>query len=269
MKLDQLKKNEGWRVKITPPAIRLDAIGRELPSRNEDWMITRVMNDHVQISEATVMGLTTKLGTDAIASFTSDPSRSVAGSLQYGLLLLKVRMYIQGINITVVSCPQPGQRVPPPAVRIADQQVDLDYPAASGLQRRLEGDGYRTSWVAASRLASLELEGWEVVAEPDRYGMPTRYHVATRPENLVYVKTREPDLEALATYYRPQPGIVSITPDRVQRALVFKFDGPQSAFAFFFRMGREQDGPLRCAIAPGRVDTVIGTLTEAGKRALR
>src|ERR1700685_4200753 len=113
-------------------------------------MITRVMDDHVQISEVSVMELTTKLGTDAVASFTSDPARSVPGSFQYGLLLLKVQMYIQGINITVVPCPQPGQRVPPPTVRIVDQQVDLDYPVASALQRRLESDGYRTSWVAPS-----------------------------------------------------------------------------------------------------------------------
>jgi hypothetical protein len=39
MKLDQLKKNQGWRVKVAPPAIHLDAIGRELPYRNEDWIL--------------------------------------------------------------------------------------------------------------------------------------------------------------------------------------------------------------------------------------
>jgi hypothetical protein len=49
-----------------------------------------------------------------------------------------------------------------------------------------------------SRLASLEREAWEVVVEPDRYRMPARYHVVTLPENAVYAKTREPDLQALA-----------------------------------------------------------------------
>jgi hypothetical protein len=125
-------------------------------------------------------------------------------------------------------------------------------------------------WTRVSRFASLEREGWEVVVEPDQHGMPTRYHVVTRPENLVYIKTREPDLQALAgnPYYRQQPGLVSLTVDAAERALLFKFDGPQSAYAFWFCMGRDRNGAVRCTMAPGRVDTVVGTLTEVGRRAL-
>ncbi len=270
MKLDQLKKNEGWRVKIAPPAIHLDPIGWELPPRNEDWIIVQVTGDEVLIHEDTAMPLTTKLGTDAVASFTTDPSRSKPGGIQYGLLLLKVQMYIRGDKITFESCPRPGERVPPPPVHIVDQQVDMQHPVVSGLQQRLQAAGYRACWARVSRLASLEREGWEVVVEPDQYGMPTRYHVVTRPENVVYIKTREPDLQALADnpYYRQQPGLVSLTVDAVERALVFQFDGPQNAHAFWFRMGLDRNGALCCTMAPGRVDTVVGTLTEAGRRAL-
>ena len=112
MKLDQLKKNQGWRVQIAPAAIHLDAMGRELPTRNEDWIIAHVTDNEVRLDEGS-SGLTTKLGTDAVASFTSDPSRAASGGVHYGLLLLKVQMYVKGDNIRFVPCPRPGERVPP------------------------------------------------------------------------------------------------------------------------------------------------------------
>jgi len=121
VKADQLRKNQGWRVKIAPAAIHLDATGRELPTRNEDWIIVQVTGNEVRLDEASTMGLTTKLGIDAIASFTSDPSRSTPGGLQYGLLLLKVQMYIQAGRITFGPCIRPGERVPPPPPQVKPQ----------------------------------------------------------------------------------------------------------------------------------------------------
>ena len=114
VKADQLKKNQGWRVKIAPAAIHLDPAGRDLPAKDEDWIIVQVTGDEVRLDEASVMGLTTRLGLDAIASFTTDRSRSMPGGLQYGLLLLKVQMYIQSDRITYAPCMRPGERVPPP-----------------------------------------------------------------------------------------------------------------------------------------------------------
>jgi hypothetical protein len=101
MKLDQLKKNQGWRVTLAPPAIHVDSIGRELPPRNEDWIIVQVTDEAVRIDEDSMLSLTTKLGTDAVASFTSDPSRSTPGGIQYGLLLLK--MYSHAIALACTS----------------------------------------------------------------------------------------------------------------------------------------------------------------------
>jgi len=270
MKLDQLKKNIGWRVKIAPAAIHLDAMGRELPTRNEDWIIVQVMDDAVRIDEAVLAPLTTKLGTDAIASITSNPSRSSADGIKYGFLLLKVQMYIRLDKITFEPCPRPGERVSPPAIHIVDRGVDTQYPVKIGLQQRLEAAGYRTRSAHQSRVASLEHEDWEIVVEPDQHGVPTRYHVVTRPENAIYMKTREPDLEVLARspYYLQQPGLICTTTDVAARALVFRFDGPQNALAFLFRAGLDPDPPLKCAMAPGRADTVVGTLTESGLRLL-
>jgi hypothetical protein len=122
VKADQLKKNQGWRVKIAPAAIHLDPAGRELPTENEDWIIVQVTGDEVRLDEASAMGLTTRLGLDAIASFTTDRSRSTTpGGLQYGLLLLKVQMYIQSDRITYAPCMRPGERVPPPPAQAGPQ----------------------------------------------------------------------------------------------------------------------------------------------------
>jgi hypothetical protein len=204
MKRDQLARDIGWVVKLAPSAIHLDRMGRELPSKDEDWVIVEVTNSEVRIDEAAPTGLTTKLGIDAVASFTSDPSRSDPGTTRYGLLLLKVQMYIKGEQITFVPCLRPGELVPPRPVRISELSVDTQYPVTTGLQRRLEAAGYRTSWAAVSRLASLQHEGWDVVVEPDQQGMPTSYHLVTRPENMVYIKTREPDLGGLAAFPCPR-----------------------------------------------------------------
>jgi hypothetical protein len=104
MKADHLKRNQGWRVRIAPAAIHLDPAGRELPPKNEDCIIVQVTGEEVRLDEASLLGLTTKVGLDAIASFTSDRSRSMPGGLQYGLLLLKVQMYIQSDRITYAPC---------------------------------------------------------------------------------------------------------------------------------------------------------------------
>jgi hypothetical protein len=263
-----LKRNIGHRVQLQPAAIHLDRLGRELPCPNEDWIIVSVGKEGIRLDEANQMGLTTVIGTDAVHHYTGNPSRSTAGGLQYGFLMLTLQMVVRSGKIDFLQCERPGVRVPPPSVRIVDLAVDMHHPEAIGLQQRLEAEGYRTRWARESRVATLEREGWEVVAEPDAHGMPTRYHVVTRPENAVYMKTREPDLEALAESYRRQPGLVSLGVDAAARALVFRFNGPDTAHAFWMKMGIARHGPLHCTIAPGRVDTVIGTLTEAGWRAL-
>lgn len=263
MNLEMLKRNIGHRVQLEPAAIHLDAIGRELPGRNEDWLIVNVTDTEVRLHEASVMGLTTTIGKDGVHHYNSNPSRSTPGGLQYGLLMLTVQMYIQSGKISYRPCPRPGERMPPVPVQIAHKAVDFNYPNTSGIQRRLEADGWRTAWVRESRVPGLELEGWEIVVEMDRHGMPTSFHLPDRPENQVYVKTRQRDLQALANnpYFRQQPGLVGCAVDAVARTLSFQFDGPVNATAFIMRINRGPAG-MRCMMAPGRVDTAVVQVPE-------
>jgi hypothetical protein len=188
--LEQLKKNVGWRVQLQPPAIYLDARGRELPCRDEDWIIRTVTATEVRLDEATELGLTTALGADIVHRFDTNRSRTLAAGPQYGFLVLGQQMTIQQDKITYRPCPRPGERVPPLPVPIVERRVELNYPVVSHIQPKLEASGYLVNWVGASRLPALEFDGWELVIESDRYGMPTSFYVQTNPENLVLVKKR-------------------------------------------------------------------------------
>jgi len=183
---------------------------------------------------------------------------------------MDMQMFIQKDKITFQPCPRPAERVPPPPVTIVEQWVELSHPTTSGIQQKLEADGYRLSWVGASRLAGLEYQGWEMVIEKDRHGRLASFHVRTKPENMVLIKTSQPDLGLLTNNpaWKNAPGLVSCTVSQDGRQLVFAFDGPTPALAFLFHMSRDRS-VIRCAMDPGRVDTVLGSLTEDGNRILR
>lgn len=259
MNLDQLKKCVGFRVRLEPLVVRLDSRGRELPSRDEVWIIQAVSETEVRLDEETMLPLTTKLGKDYIHHFTSDPNRSVAGGVQYGFLTLSMQMFIQNDKVTYRPCPRPGQRTDPPRNPIAERQVDFNYPSTSGIDARLAAAGYRTRWARRSRVAQLELEGWEVVVENDAHGMPTSFYIRDNPEDSVYIKTREPDLQKLAEspFWRGQAGLESCTVSSDRRGLVFKFADPTSLVAFQMRMKGRTQG-IRYERAPGSLDTLLG-----------
>lgn len=177
-------------MQLEPAAIHLDDIDRELPSRNEDWIIHRVTDNEVDIGEAVINGLSYTLGKDHIRNFTSNPNRSVNGGLQYGFLTLLVQLYIQGNSITFRPCLRPGERVPPLPVQLERTWVDFRYPSDSGLQGGLHSLGYRVAWCRDSLLARRELEGYEVVVEKNARGVPMTFHLRDRPENQVLIKRR-------------------------------------------------------------------------------
>jgi hypothetical protein len=95
--------------------------------------------------------------------------------------------------------------------------------------------------------------------EKDARGVLGSFHLRTSPENAVLIKTRRPDLNALAAhpFFRAQPGLLSsgLSPDA--RELVLQFDGPTSAFAFQRRMNRQRS-EIHWERMPGRLDTVLG-----------
>jgi hypothetical protein len=190
MNLEQLKRNIGWRVQLEPPAIHLDALGRELPVRNEDWIIEGVTDTEVRLDEATMLGLTTRIGKDSVHHFSHNAARTVPGGTQYGFLTLGLQMFIQRDVISYRPC-RPGERVAPPPAPIAEKSVDFNYPVASGLQQRLEAAGYQTAWGAEARLSTLvDLEGWEVVRERDRNGVQHSFRHKGRDGDLIYVTRR-------------------------------------------------------------------------------
>jgi hypothetical protein len=120
------------------------------------------------------------------------PARSTPGGTHYGLLKLHVQMYIpKNAPIWYQQCVRPGERVPPPPVQIVELIVDFGYPSKSGIQQKLIDANYEISWAARSRLASLELDGWETVVERDRHGRPTSFFLQDPRDPQVLVKRRK------------------------------------------------------------------------------
>jgi hypothetical protein len=186
---EKLKKNVGWRVQLAPQAIHLDALGHELPVRNEDWIIQQVTDTNLRLDESVVMGLTTRIAKDSIHEFSHNAQRSVPGGIQYGFLTLKLQMTIQNDIITYRPC-RPGERVPPPPPPLTEDMVEFNYPTTSGLQMRLEAAGCRVHCSADRHVRTRELEGWEIVREPDSRGVLHSFRCSGRDGDLILMKLR-------------------------------------------------------------------------------
>jgi len=189
MNREQMKKNVGYRVQLVPIACRLEEGGRELPPLNDDWIINEVSNAGVRISN-TRTGHETTLGEDHIHHFTSDPDRSRTG-IQHGFLTLNVQIFLQGRDLRVLPNGRPGEPVRPLLRDVVEKWVDLKYPDDCGLQQKLSSDGYRVAWCLDTNLSrKLDLEGWEVVVEPDAQGVPTKFRLRDRPADQTLIKKR-------------------------------------------------------------------------------
>jgi len=68
---------------------------------------------------------------------------------------------------------------------VAERVVEFDYPTQSGIQQALEARGFTLGWVRHERVAGIELQGGEVVVEPDARGAPATFK--TR-DGMVLVK---------------------------------------------------------------------------------
>ena len=77
------------------------------------------------------------------------------------------------------------------APQVVEKWVDFKYPSDSGLQAKLEATGYRVAWCLDNKLArKIELDGWEVVIEPDQNGVPTKFRLKDRPADQTLIKKR-------------------------------------------------------------------------------
>lgn len=193
MNLNKIRGNVGWLFKLQPPAIHLDPQGRELPCRDEEWLLRDVSVDGaaITLSDLTINGLCTKIGADVVHHFDTDLSRGT----RHGLLMLKQQIFIQADTIAFRLCFRPGERVdPPPPVEVTRIPVSFDFLQKTGIQKRLDAEGFEVNGVIELRLAELERNGWECIVESDRHGRPTIYYLPDpRPGmNLIFIKRRKP-----------------------------------------------------------------------------
>jgi TIR domain len=64
-----------------------------------------------------------------------------------------------------------SERLPAHSSQVTEKIVDMNYPVSSGMQARLEADGYSLSWARRERVHGLvDTEGYEEVVEADRQG---------------------------------------------------------------------------------------------------
>jgi hypothetical protein len=167
MNRNMMKKNVHSHVLLQPPACRLDHNGFEVKAVEDDWWLVQVVTDEgVTISDPR-SGHFRLLGYDHIQKFTSDGMKQGA---KRGFLTLHVQLYVQGNDVRVLPT-QPGAPLPPPRPVVVDKVVESNYPTASGIQQRLEAQGYALSWVRPERVGSIELQGGQAVVERDAKGV--------------------------------------------------------------------------------------------------
>jgi hypothetical protein len=189
MNWDRMKKNVGCRVQLVPIACRLDENGRDLPQIDDDWIITEVSAAGVRISNVRTGHFTT-LGKDHVHHFTSNPDR-LQGGIPHGFLTLNVQVSLQGNNLSIRPNARPGEPVSPQSVEITEKWVDFKYPSDSGLQQRVETAGYRVAWCLDTKLSrKIDLEGWEIIVEPDAQGVLTKFRLKDRPADQTLIKKR-------------------------------------------------------------------------------
>jgi len=186
MQRAQIVKNVGYRVRLRPIACRLNELGLELPEIDDDWIIGPARDDGIPVSNIRTQHQFT-LGFDHIHNFRSDTTR-IEGDTKFGFLTLHVQINLQGANLDIQPTLRPGERVPPPMVKVVEKAVDIRYPHDSGLQGALEAQGYRLSWVRESRLQRLiDLEGWERVTTKAPDGSLIQFRLRDRPEDQVLI----------------------------------------------------------------------------------
>lgn len=191
MNLEQLKRNVGYRVQLIPTACRLDENNRELPNIDDDWIVDRVAETGVQITNPRTNHSIT-LGKDHIHHFTTNPERS-RGNIKHGFLTLNVQVFLQSTRCWVRPNARPGEQVELVLENISEKWVDPRYPSDSGIQKRIEDAGYRVAWCLDTNLArKIDLEGWELVVESDARGVPTKFRMKDRPADQTLIKKRNP-----------------------------------------------------------------------------
>lgn len=184
-----MKKNVGCRVRLRPGVIRSDHFGRILPSTDDVWTIDGIADSGIRISNQRT-GHSTILGKDHVYNFTTDPDRSKAG-LPHGFLVLRIQITLSGRDLTITPCLRPGEPVLPRVPEEIDRIVPLGFPTESGLQQRLEAQGFELRWSAERNLGrDIEL-GWSLVEILDEQGRIVHYRSTGGDQQTLIQRVRK------------------------------------------------------------------------------
>ena len=102
MNAKKLKGSVGHRVRLRPVARRFDG-NRELPEEDDDWILSHVDDEKVELRNPRT-GHVAVLGGDHIHSYTTDPGREWDG-LRHGFLLLHVQVSLYADRIEINPIP--------------------------------------------------------------------------------------------------------------------------------------------------------------------
>ncbi len=91
MNADQLKKQLGHPMKLRPLAVRLDNVGRDIGSRDDDWLLTEMTTKpKAVVLSNTATGHAVTLQSDNVKEFRTPH-----------YLILRCVLVIQGMRITI------------------------------------------------------------------------------------------------------------------------------------------------------------------------
>ena len=100
----------GMRVELEPPACFMDEAGHELQWDTRDWIVQAFPQPEIVTMQNVAMTHVVPLGKDLIYDFRSNPIRSIA-DMRYGFLVLKVQVFVQGVNVRLRPNRAPGESV--------------------------------------------------------------------------------------------------------------------------------------------------------------
>jgi hypothetical protein len=169
MNNEQMRKNLRAHVLLVPAAYHLDQYGFELPTVEDPWwLIEDVSDDGVKIRNPR-SGHVKLLTYDHLYKWTNDQPKSGA---KRGFLSLHVQITVQGNLVSIVPNPRPGEAVPPKRPQVIDKLVTFAYPVETGMQQRLEAQGYQLGWCRPENVSTkVDVQGCSVVLEPDAQGV--------------------------------------------------------------------------------------------------
>ncbi|WP_156954348.1 hypothetical protein [Paraburkholderia acidipaludis] len=201
MNWNQFQKNIGMRVRIEPPACRLNDAGHILPESHEEWLIESISADTINLRNLTSNHVA-ELGKDHVYDYRSDPSRT-KGDVKYGFLILKVQVFMQGDDIWLRPNSRPGESVAPS--NLAHHQVQwtelVKVDARSGIPLN-------------AHVASLQYRLWS-----DVRGIPLLLRISSNAEGTLSQELSGPSGVAKLMVVEPQTFYVSFSHPMVQHEM--------------------------------------------------